>query len=66
MIRVGMNTNHIDHNKARTLAKEIKKAILSIKQLILENGVWIVIPKLWDTIKAMVQQKIKMVILIII
>ena len=66
MIRVGMNTNHIDHNNTMTLAKEIKKQILYIKQLILENGEWIVIPKLWDMIKAMVQQKIKMVILIII
>jgi arylsulfatase A len=26
MIRVGMNTEHIDHNNAMTLAKEIKKA----------------------------------------
>ena len=26
MIRVGMNTNHIDHNNTITLAKEIKKA----------------------------------------
>ena len=26
MIRVGMNTNHIDHNNTMTLAKEIKKA----------------------------------------
>ena len=46
MIRVGMNTDHIDHNNTITLAKEIKKQIVNIKQPILGNGEWIVILKL--------------------
>ena len=31
MIRVGMNTNHIDHNSSNTLVKQIKKANSSYK-----------------------------------
>ena len=31
MIRVGMNTNHIDHNSSNTLAKQIKKTNSSYK-----------------------------------
>ena len=50
----------------KTSKKRLKKQTVNIKQPILGNGEWIAILKLWDMMKAMVQQKIKMVILIII
>ena len=43
LIRVGMNTDYIDHEGFVSIPKALKKLINNIEQLILENGEWEVI-----------------------
>ena len=66
LIRVGMNTDHIDHMGFISIPKALKKLIMNTEQLILVNGVWEVILQFWVMTSAMVQLKISTEILIII
>ena len=67
LIRVGMNTDHIDHEGFTSIPKALKKInIINIEQLILENGEWEVILLYLDMMSVMVLLKIRMVILTMI
>ena len=43
LIRVGMNTDHINHKGFISIPKALKKLTVNIELLILENGEWEVI-----------------------